>query len=164
MNRRLIVLVLAIGVALTIGILHTKSAAAGDSTASQAVASAPSIAQMQETALHIAAESGDADPSGIEEAKSTLGTVSHVIEPQGTGPTITDPETGKPWSESPVYVVTMRGHFTYDGPAPRGGSIPTGTSLTVTINPQTGALVSESLSESAPNMQAISSSASSLGG
>src|ERR1700733_10047608 len=63
---------------------------------SQVAASAPSIAQVQETALGIAAGNGEADPSGMEEAESTVGTVAHVVEPEGTGPMVADPETGKP--------------------------------------------------------------------
>jgi hypothetical protein len=77
---------------------------------------------------------------------------------------IADPETGKPWSETQVYAVTMRGHFIYEGPVPPHRPAPTGTSLTVMINARTGALVSEALSDNPPNMHAISSNITPLGG
>jgi len=166
MKWRLIAGALAVGAAVigTMGILRTTRASAEAPGTSQVAASAPSIAQVQETALRIAAGNGEADPSGMEEVESTVGTVAHVTEPDGTGPMIADPETGKPWSETQVYAVTMRGQFTYEGPVPPGRPAPTGTSLTVMINARTGALVSEALSDSAPNMHAISSTVTPLGG
>jgi hypothetical protein len=166
MKWRLVVVALAVGGAVfgTLGVLRATRASAEPSGTSQVAASAPSIAQVQESALRLAEWNGEADPSGMEEAESTVGTVAHVVEPEGTGPMLADPETGKPWSETQVYAVTMRGHFTYNGPVPPGRPAPTGTSLTVTINARTGALVSEALSDSAPNMHAISSNITPLGG
>jgi hypothetical protein len=166
MRWRLLAGVLAVGAAVigTVGILRTTRASAEASGSSQVAASAPSIAQLQEAALRIAADDGEADPSGMEEAESTVGTVAHVIEREGTGPMIADPETGRPWSETQVYAVTMSGHFTYNGPVPPNRPAPTGTSLTVMINARTGALVSETLSDSQPDMHAISSNVTPLGG
>jgi hypothetical protein len=166
MKWRLIAGALTVGVAVigTIGILRTTRASAEAPGTSQVASSPPSVAQVQAAALRIAAGNGEADPSGMEEVESTVGTVAHVVEPNGTGPMIDDPETGKPWSETQVYAVTMRGHFTFNGPVPRGRPAPTGTSLTVMINARTGALVSETLNDSVPNMHAISSNVTSLGG
>jgi hypothetical protein len=154
---------LAVGAAVIvigIGVLRTTRASAEASGTAQG---APSIAQVQESALRIAGWNGDATPSEVEEAEGTVGTVADAIEREPPAPMVADPETGKPWGETEVYAVTMRGHFTYNGPVPPGRAAPTGTSLTVMINARTGALVSEALSDTPPNMHAISANTTPLG-
>lgn len=165
MYKRVIAAVaVAAGVALALTAWHAKGASAQSGSQSEANV-APTIAQIQQMALLSAANDGQSVPANVEEASSTLGQVAHAIDPQdGTGPTVTDPRTGNPWAESPVYVVTMQGHFTYNGPTPRRGKVPTGTVLTIAIDAQSGDVVAESLGGATPDLHAISPTVTTLGG
>jgi hypothetical protein len=150
-KRQLAALAVVVGVVTVILALHTKHATA---QAAQTEV-APSPAQIVETALHDAARYGEHSPTGVEETSSTLGAAAQVIEAGETEPTITDQRTGKPWTESPVDVVTMHGHFTYWGPTPSNEPPPTGTVLTIMVDAESGAVVSENLGDNMPDMRAI---------
>jgi hypothetical protein len=63
-----------------------------------------------------------------------------------TPPEITDPRTGKPVSESSVYVVSMVGQFTGRRHVPQDQPPPTGTQLRLTIDVASGRVVTTSLS------------------
>jgi|ERR1700689_2544286 len=164
MYKKLIaaVAVVAGAVLMALSVWHTKGASA--ESQAPVAAAAPTMEQIQQIALSAAAHNGEPEPSDVEEATSTLARAAGAIVPGGTGPNLTDAETGKPWSESPVDVVTMRGHFTYDGPTPAKASVPTGTVLSIVIDAQSGAVVGESLGGTVPNLHDISSTVASLGG
>jgi hypothetical protein len=156
----------AAGVAFAVTTWHANRAAAEShsATGDGATTAMPAIAQVQQTALQIAENDGDPAPTAVTATTGTLGAAAHAIDADSSAPTITDPLTGKPWSETQVYVVAMQGHFTYDGPVPSGARTPTGTSLTLMIDGQSGAVVAQILGTTAPDLHGISPSVISLEG
>ncbi len=169
MPKTLIAVALVAAVAaFAVTIWHaTRAAAEGHSetlTSGTTPSAVPPMAQIQQTALRIAENEGDPTPAAITATSSTLGAAAHAIDADSTAPSITDPLTGKPWSETPVYVVNMQGHFTYDGPVPAGAKTPTGTSLTLMIDPQSGGVVAQTLGTTVPDLHRINPSATSLAG
>jgi hypothetical protein len=123
----------------------------------------PTEAQVHQAALRAAAISGELTPTQVEQTTGTLGQAAQVLDPTGSN-TFTDPRTGRPWVESPVYVLTMRGHFTAYGPIPKNHPIPTGTVLTIVLDGKSGRLVAESLNNSVPDLHAINATVTHLGG
>jgi hypothetical protein len=163
MHKKLIaaVAVVAVAALITLSVWHTKGASA--ESRAPVVAAAPTMAQIQQIALSAAARNGEPEPSDVEEASGTLGLVAGTLMPGRAGPNLTDPETGKPLAESIVDVVTMRGHFTYDGPMPPGVPAPTGTVLSLVIDAHSGFVDGESLGSSTPDLHDISPTVTSLG-
>jgi hypothetical protein len=117
---------------------------------------AAQLAKIEATARQIAAACGEPNVS-MEVVNSTLGDALTAINPERTLPTITDPRTGLPWVESPVYVVSMHGNFVdADAKLPPGANVPSGTSLTVTIDEMSGLVVSTGVGPgTGPNMPAL---------
>jgi hypothetical protein len=153
----------AVGLALiTLSVWHTKRASAEP----QLPFATPTLGQVRETAVKVAARYyDDAAPSAMEEAGSTLAVAARAVDPSGaTVPELTDPSTGKPWSESLVDTVTMRGRFIYGGPGPSGSPVPTGTVLTVFIDATSGAVDGEILSETPVDLHEINTTVTALGG
>ncbi len=164
MYKRLIaVAVVAAAVALGVGIWHTKGASAQNAPEAEPAEVAPTMAQIDHAALEVAAREGEPAPTSVEETSGTLAQTARAIDPQDAPPTVTDPRTGKPWSESAVYIVTMQGHFTYDGPLPRGQATPTGTTLNVVIDAKTGFVVTRSLGKAPLDLRQISPNVITLG-
>lgn len=165
MRSSLIAMALVAAVVLA-GIWHIKGAAAGPEL-QPALESAPTMADIEETALRTAAADGESAPTGMEEASGTLGQAGLVLDPrdgQAGLPEITDPRTGKPWAESAVYVVTMHGHFTSSGPVPRNAAVPTGTVLSMVIDAKSGFVVARSLSDTARDLHQVNPTVTKLGG
>jgi hypothetical protein len=166
MKKRLIaVLLVAAAIAATV-VASLAGGASGATTAEAAPQSEspPTMPQIEQAALRAAGRSGELAPSAIEETSGTLGQAAQVLDPHDAGISITDPRTGKPWSDSPVYVVTMRGQFTFDGPTPKNRPAPTGTVLTIVVDAKSGIGVAESLNDSPPDMQQINPSVTTLRG
>jgi hypothetical protein len=127
-------------------------------------AKALSTAEVRDRALWAAGQDGEMAPTEIEAASGTLAQSAQATDPQDPAPTITDPRTGRPWAESPVEVVTMRGQFTSNGSHPPGTPEGTGTVLTVTIDKQSGRIVSRSLGNTPVALDGISPTVTKLGG
>jgi hypothetical protein len=147
----------AIIIAVAVAVLLATQSKHATAQAAESIAQAPpTTAQLVNTAITAAAQRyGESAPTGIEEAASSFGAAVRVLDPTATPPVVTDPETGKPWAESKVDVISMHGHFAYGGPSPVNRPAPTGTALTVIVEADTGAVVSESLSDTAPDMSAV---------
>src|ERR1700744_3712627 len=92
----------------------TGSGSAGQSDVEPAVPppgnamTASQAQEIRETALRVASDYGDYAPTKVDiaGATKTLAQALGMFEPGSTPPTITDPRTGKPMSESSVFVVT----------------------------------------------------------
>ncbi len=170
LRRIMAVCVCVAAIALVaIGALFTKGAHAGavatESTSSTTVPANPSLAQVRTMALTEAARGGDAAPIAIEETSGTLGQVVAVTDGEHKAPSaaVIDPETGAPWVDSPVDVVTMHGDFTLNSaPVPVDEPQPQGTILTVIIDKQSGTVEGRELSDSVPNLAAINSTVTNL--
>jgi hypothetical protein len=79
----------------------------------------------------------------MEVASSNVGAALPAISPGYSPPQITDPRTGLPWPETPVYVVAMQGSFVDpDAKVPSGVAPPSGTSLTLAIDAMSGRVIS----------------------
>jgi hypothetical protein len=144
------------GAAIMVGVVMLASPQAVGA-ASTAVTAAQ-LAAVEGPARLIAAECDEPSVS-MEVAKGTWGASLAVTEPELTPPTIIDPRTGLPWTESPVYVASMRGHFVdSNAPVPAGSPAPSGTVLTVTVDAMSGSVVGIVLtSGQAPDLQSLGS-------
>src|SRR5580704_5049986 len=110
--RRLVIIgsLLAGGLGIGIGIAASNGASAQSVSQPPAeVEVAPTAAGVEQIALRCAAADGDAAPTAVESAFTSMGTASTLLDQ--SAPTIVDPRTGEPFAQTPVYVVTMRGHF-----------------------------------------------------
>lgn len=168
------------------GALFVKGAHAGavaaEPTPSEAAPANPSAAQVRTVALTEAANGGDGAPTTIEEASGTLGQATAVLNGEhaaasgaasqaaapsnghgGMSEAVIDPETGKPWVDSPVDVVAMRGNFTLNSaPVPAGDPEPKGTVLTLIIDKQTGTVEGRVLNETPPGLSSINPTVTNL--
>jgi hypothetical protein len=169
MRRILVLVVVGAGaLAVGIGISNTKGASAESTPASEPASSEvpPTMATLHEEALAVASASGDSAPTEIEETSGTLGQVAMLLDPQdgqASVPQITDPRTGRPWSESPAYVITMHGDFTLNFPQPHGVPASTGTVLTLVIDAKSGFVESQSVGSGTPNLRQINLDVSRMG-
>jgi hypothetical protein len=170
--RRLLALVVvgasAIALVVSIGFSDAKGASAESTSASEPAQSevAPTAATLQQEALTVAGDSGDPDPTAIEETSGTLGQAAMLLDPQDGQagvPQITDPRTGRPWSESPAYVITMHGQFTPNVPHPKGTLAPTGTVLNLIIDAKSGFVEGRSVGSSALNLSQINPDVTRIG-
>jgi hypothetical protein len=107
---------------------------------------------VSQAAHMVAAEDGEMAPSSLLLASKTieLGEAIPMISPGTTAPTIADPRTGEPWSQSSVYVVTMDGRFTASRHIPDGHPVPTGSHLSLAIDVASGRVVSQFLGRVPP--------------
>ncbi len=97
------------------------------------------LASIKTLAFHIAAISGEPSPTNAVIVPSTRIAANEVAN----GAELTD--------DSPVYVVSMQGHFTALD-APYGQKPPTGTVLTLTINPTTMEVLDVTISQTVPDL------------
>jgi hypothetical protein len=102
-------------------------------------------------------------PTSIEETSGTLSQAAHAIDPHSGPPKVTDPRSGQPWADSSVYIVTMRGKFTYNGPQPKNSPRVTGSVLTIAVDAKNGFVVAEVLSNSAKDLHEINPTVTKLG-
>lgn len=113
--------------------------------------------QLHSSALASASAQGDSSPAGMESVKSNLRSVLEALTNNAALPSPSS--IAGPWLESPAYLVSMTGDFTYSGPIPAGASDPTGTVLSLAINAHTGQVEGEHLGglNSAPNLASLGS-------
>jgi hypothetical protein len=153
----------AAALALAIGLSPAKGAAAASvGTAQEPSELAPTVTEVRETALGVARQDGESAPTEVEEAGSTFGEAVDVVRPGQSVPQVTDPRTGKPWSESTVYTVTLKGDFTGDVGVPAGAAAPTGTVLTIMIDAKSGYVVSEDIGDTTPDLHQLSTTVARL--
>jgi len=168
LKRLLAAALLATGVAFAVGALHTRGASAASTQTEGSSSSAPPPIPsylLAQTAVQVAQEQGDiTEPSKIEEVSGTLGQAAELVDPKNPAPTVIDPRTGKPWSESPVDVVTMKGAFTYNGPMPYWASTTKGNTLTFVVDLKSGIVVSQVISDATPDLAQISPTVTAIGG
>jgi outer membrane receptor protein involved in Fe transport len=125
--------VLALGAAIG----AVSLAAAADGEAERSSATAPNGVERVDVAARLAAgAAGEPAPTNVQIAKGDLRTALTTLNPLGGGgPSVIDPRTGRPWAESPVYVVTMNGHFQLkEAHVPRGQPLPQGSVMELVID------------------------------
>jgi hypothetical protein len=121
--------------------LTALSPAAGATAGSAIPASA--IARLTSAAEAVARQNGDADPASTAAVSTTHARALREATPgdtvpQGAGQT--------------VYLIVMKGKFTANFPMPAGARKPTGTYLSITLNPATFQLMDLGLSYRAPSV------------
>ncbi len=168
-NRRVQVVLLASAVvALAGGLVLTIGASANPSqplsqTTQNPVESyvAPtgpelSLDQIQQIAVTWAVRSGEPSPSDISVAHGTFGAAQAVMDPQPLFPQNRSNTPSMPgleaWLNSTVYLVSMHGNFTSNGPHPHGHSEPTGTVMALILDAHTGIRDARYIGEAAPNL------------
>jgi hypothetical protein len=165
MRKRPLVVVTSAAVVAVVAAVSLSGGAAA-----QPVEGVPSGAQplttseIRSTALLAASQDEEMAPTSVEETSGTLAQVISATSPQDTAPAITDPRTGRPWAESAVDVVTMRGEFKSNGPRPPETPAPTGTVLTVTIDAKSGRVVGQTLGQTPVALDQINPTVTTLGG
>lgn len=165
MLRRIIMVSLSAGaVALAaIGAFSKGAHAVASEAAQTTVPQPPTVAEVRTLALTEAARGGDGAPLAIEETTGTLGRAAAVTGGSAPSSEVIDPETEKPWSESAVDVVTMRGNFTINAPVPEGYPEPQGSVLTLIVDQRTGMVEGRQVSNAVPNLPAINIAVANLG-
>lgn len=105
-----------------------------------------------------AGEAGEPSPSGMETTTATIGQAMTLADPSSRNPSqLIDPRSGKPWSESAVYVVTMHGNFTLGAAStPPGRAAPTGTVLTLMIDRASGEVAGRHLGDASVDLHQLS--------
>ncbi len=125
--------VLAVGV--TIGVASIGGAAAAGVAQPPAGGAQSGVEGADVAARMDATAAGDAAPENVQIAKADLRGAMQTLNPAGGVPNVTDPRTGRPFGESPVYVVTMSGQFRLDeAHVPRGQSLPEGSVMEVVVD------------------------------
>jgi hypothetical protein len=113
------------------------------------------LTSVQNTALALAAKSGDYAPTlRVAEKTEPYGEALTTIAPSAVPPELTDPRTGVSWAQSSVYLLTMQGHFSIAKHVPPNKPIPTGTQLSLAIDVASGRIVSTILSNNPVNLPA----------
>jgi hypothetical protein len=162
-KRRLAVAITSAAIAAVV-IVSLTTGASAQSNESTGTQRPLATGEVRSLALGTAGHDGEMAPTEIQATSGTLAQAAHATDPDDPVPTITDPRTGRPWAESPVEVVTMRGHFTSGGPHPAGTPEPTGTVLTVTIDSASGRIVSQAIGNAPVAMEEISPTVTKLEG
>jgi hypothetical protein len=113
--------------------------------------------QLRSIGLASASSQGDPEPINMQAVKSDLRNVLEVITDNAPLPPLTS--AAGPWLESPAYLLSMEGDFSFSGPTPAGDPAPTGTLLLLAINAHTGEVEGEHLGSSneAPNLASLGS-------
>jgi|SRR5579862_174457 len=147
-NQGLVALI-ALGVAVA-AVAATTSAFGGGGRARLIVGAPASptpseLAAIQQLVLKVATSQGDPSPTNI----SLIPTTRQVAERIDAG-------SGQGYANTPVYFVIAHGHFTaYNASVPPGAPLPTGTVLTLTIDPATNMITDAGLESTTPNLNAI---------
>lgn len=139
-SRAALGLVAAMAVAIALSAIITLSRSPASGTASAAMPSA-TLSRLTSTALRIARGSGDPRPVSVMVVRTTHARALRVATP---GDTVAGD------LRQQVYLVVMRGHFTYHGPQPPGSHPPVEPYLSVTIDPATFRVLDLGLSKHAP--------------
>jgi len=102
------------------------------------------LVAVQQIALKAAADNGDAKPTTATLVPTTRG----IAEEIDAGASVN--------SDQPVYFVVLHGHFTANGASiPEGASAPTGSVLTLTIDPNTNEITDLGIEDSTPDVGEI---------
>ncbi len=133
-----LVTALAVAIALSAFITLSRSPASGTSAAPLPSATA---SRLTSAALRIARGSGDPRPLSVLVVRTSHAQALRVATP---GDTVAGD------LRKPVYLVVMRGDFTYTGPQLGGARPPTGSYLAVTLDPSTLKVLDLGLSRHAP--------------
>ncbi|HEV2375080.1 MAG TPA: hypothetical protein VGS19_23350 [Streptosporangiaceae bacterium] len=146
--RRLTALagIAAAPVAPAFGAVHAKHAArvAVESGTPQAAIPADALARVKAIAKHAARTTGDWMPAQV-----TVVATTHAKAAQTA--------TSEALLTDPVYLVTMRGHFTGDGFSPASSvALPTGTYLSFMVDARSFQVMDVRLSDQPPTVSAAS--------
>jgi hypothetical protein len=128
--------------AAALSVTLTALSPAAGATAGSAIPAA-AITRLTSTALAVARQNGDAGP-----LSAAAVTTTHTRALQEATPGDTVPQGG----DQTVYLVVMKGRFTASFPMPAGTRKPTGTYLSITLNPATFQLMDLGLSYRAPSV------------
>ena len=139
-SRAVLGLVAAMAVAIALSAMITLSRSPASGTPSGPMPSA-TVSRLTSAALRIARGSGDPRPVSVLVVRTTHARALRVATPG-------DIVAGD--LRRPVYLVVMRGHFTYNGPQPPGAHPPAAPYLSVTIDPATFRVLDLGLSKHAP--------------
>ena len=142
--RRLTALagIAAVPIAPVFGGVHAKHASrvAVESGTPQAVIPADALARVKAIAKHAARTTGDWAPAQV-----TVVATTHAGAARSA--------TSEALLTDPVYLVTMRGHFTGDGFSPASSvALPTGTHLSFVVDARSFRVMDVSLSDQAPTV------------
>jgi hypothetical protein len=163
MRKRLFVGSIAAAGITAILIVSLSAGASAEPTEASVPAKPLTTAEIRSLAVGTAAEDGEMAPEAVEATSGTLAQSAQATDPEDAPPVITDPRTGRPWGDSAVDVVTMRGQFTANGPHPAGMPAPTGTVLTLTIDAKSGRVVAQSLRNTPTDLRQINPAVTTLG-
>lgn len=107
-----------------------------------------SPSQAHTIALGLAQSAGDSTPAQIQSVRTTIGAGVKVIGPTSKLPN--NNATISQWAIGPAYVEVIHGHFALSQvPRPRNVPPPTGSTLSVVIEAETGQIAFLGLNDSA---------------
>lgn len=155
---------LGVGLAGTSGADSSTKVTAGAPEAVDNSAPTPAeISTIRATAIQRAAAAGEPAPS-IEMTTTSMGQARALIDPQATGQQVTDPRTGAPWSDTSVYVVSMRGRFTFSqAHLPHGALAPIGTVMDLLIDRTSNTTVGIHIGSESKDLHQLNSTVTKLG-
>jgi len=147
---KLVGLVAAVLAALSFGIAAAAGAFDRGPAAAQGAPppppSATELAALQQIALRAAAKTGDDAPTGAVLVPTTR-RLAELVDRDTTAP------------DTPVYFILVHGKFTaFNASVSPGGKAPTGTILTLTIDPATNESLETGLVAAMPNLKAMGDS------
>lgn len=139
---------LGIAAAMACGIAVARAGSSPASAPARHAADAVSaVSLINAFALRAAARDGDAYPASIRTVSTTEDRAAQLLEP--AAPRL----AGAKADLTPVYLVTMVGHFTaYDAPVLGGTPLPTGTVMSFTVDRRTGQVRDVQLSTRTPRL------------
>ncbi len=109
--------------------------------ASHATIRAAEASHLIAIAKTMAKISGDSSPAWVTAVATTY---ARALSSATPGDTTMEP------TNTPVYLLTMKGHFTARGIAPQGAAAPTGTYLSIVVNARSYRVMDLGLSRKAP--------------
>jgi hypothetical protein len=150
-SLRWLAVIAVLGLGVTIGVANFGGAAGAVASPPSAPGRLSGVEGADVAARLDATAAGEAAPTNVQIAKGNLRGAMETLDPAGgSGPNVTDPRTGRPFGESPVYVVTMDGHFSLnEAHVPRGQSLPEGSVMEVVVDALSESVISRHV-QSAP--------------
>lgn len=140
-RRTWVLLGVTVAAGAALAVLLTVPRSAGSAAARSAIPSS-AISRLTATALKIARFNGDKAPTSIEAVETTRARALRTATPGDTVPQ---------GAQRQVYLVVMTGKFTaYGASPPAGAALPTGSYLSVTLDPRTFRGMDFGLSDHAP--------------
>jgi hypothetical protein len=112
--------------------------------AAPSVPAGAELSTIQQLVKNFASANGDATPANAV----IVPTTRQVAEQQDAGAVVSTNE--------PDYYVILHGHFVaHDAHVPPGASLPTGTVLTLTVDPSSNTITDWGISDAEPNADAV---------